>query len=85
MSFQWKKSYKIYKITITLVLMLFTLGAVLSQVPKGVPQPHNNEPPVIDSVFDVLLYIVFPVVLVTLYFFWRRRELKKKKEQEDQK
>lgn len=68
-----------------ILLILLIPGRVSGQIPKGVPQPHQNEPPMINSVFDVILYIVFPILLILFLFIWRRRQIKKKREEEERK
>jgi len=55
----------------------------LLQIPKGVPNPADSEPLLINSTFDVILYIVLPVLILIGYFLWRRRKQKRKNDKTD--
>jgi heme/copper-type cytochrome/quinol oxidase subunit 2 len=76
--FEWVKKFR---------NALFILPAILSgamaQIPQGVPKPQNNDPVALDSLSDLIIYIILPAVLIVTYLFilYRRR---KKRQQEDQ-
>jgi len=53
---------------------------LLAQIPKGVPHPDQNEPLLLQTPFDYILYLGLPIlILIGGYLWWRR---KKKREQE---
>ena len=47
-----------------------------AQIPTDVPNPSQNTPIDLTSMFDILLYIVAPVVLLFLYFYLRKKSIK---------
>jgi len=61
--------------------MLFILQLLL-QIPEGVPHPDQNEPLLLQTPFDYILYVGLPIlILIGAYFLWRR---KKKREEEQE-
>jgi hypothetical protein len=46
---------------------------LMIQIPTDVPSPNNNTPIDLNSTFEVLLYIVAPVLLIILYLFLRKK------------
>lgn len=59
-----------------MMIFLFT-KLLLLQIPQDVPNPANSEPLSISSTFDVILYIVCPILILIGYLFWRRRKKKR--------
>ncbi len=53
---------------------------ILIQIPTDVPNPDNNTPINLNSMFEVLLYIVTPVILILVYFYLRRKAKNSKDE-----
>lgn len=49
----------------------------LVQIPQGVPNPSDSEPLLINSTFDIILYIVLPILILIGYFLWRKRQKKR--------
>ena len=43
------------------------------QIPREVPHPDNNTPLDISDPFEVIIYIVIPVLLIVMYFFLRKK------------
>ncbi|HAT66937.1 MAG TPA: adenylosuccinate synthetase [Flavobacteriaceae bacterium] len=43
------------------------------QIPTEVPNPSNNTPIDLSNIFDVLLFIVAPLLLVVFYFLLRKK------------
>lgn len=43
------------------------------QIPTDVPNPSQNTPIDLTSIFDILLFIVAPLVLLIVYFFLRKK------------
>jgi len=55
----------------------------LAQIPQGVPHPDQNEPLLLQTPFDYILYLGLPIlILIGAYFLWRRK--KKREEEKDQ-
>jgi hypothetical protein len=54
------------------------------QIPTDVPKPQNNTPIDLSSPFDVVLFIVAPILLIGFYFYFRRKQrLKRKREKRE--
>lgn len=53
------------------------------QIPREVPHPDNNTPLDLSNPFEVIIYIVIPVLLIGLYFFLRKRNRQAKKEDQE--
>ena len=49
------------------------------QIPRDVPHPDNNTPLDLSNPFEVIIYVVIPVLLIVLYFFLRKRNKRIKK------
>lgn len=43
------------------------------QIPTDVPNPDHNTPVDLNSTFEVLLYIVAPILLFVLYLYLRKK------------
>ncbi len=43
------------------------------QIPTEVPHPSNNSPIDLSNIFDVLLFIVAPLLLIVFYFLLRKK------------
>ena len=59
--------------------MLNILYPLLLQLPIGTRNPDDNNPIDLTSPFDVIVYIILPILMVVFYILWR----KKKKEDEN--
>ncbi|MEZ4857657.1 MAG: adenylosuccinate synthetase [Flavobacteriaceae bacterium] len=44
------------------------------QIPTDVPNPSQNTPIDITSVFDIVLFIVAPILLIVFYILLRRKK-----------
>ncbi len=56
---------------------------LLAQIPQGVPHPDQNEPLLLQTPFDYILYLGLPaLILIGAYFLWRRKK-KREKENKD--
>ena len=60
--------------------MLVTVFLFLAQLPFGSRNPDDNKPVDMSDPFEVIVFIVLPILIVILYFLWRRD--KKKREEE---
>ena len=57
---------------------------LLAQIPKGVPHPDQNEPLLLQTTFDYILYVGLPIlILIGAFFFWRRKKKRKEEEKEN--
>lgn len=75
------KKYTGKKVRISIIsAVLLLIQDVFAQIPKGVPQPHQNEP--VSSLGEVIFYFVIPVILIIIYLIWRR-QVKKRKAKEN--
>lgn len=54
--------------------MLSKLYPLLLQLPIGSRNPDDNDPIDLTSTFDVIVYIVLPVLMIIFYILWRRRK-----------
>ena len=48
------------------------------QLPIGTPNPDENTPLDLSDPFDVIVFIVLPIVAVILYLLWKRQKNNKK-------
>ncbi len=55
-----------------------------AQQPTHVPSPQNNSPIDLNNWFDIIVFIIIPIVLIVIYFLWRS-QVRKDKEAERQK
>lgn len=54
--------------------MLNKLYPLLIQLPIGTPNPDNNSPIDLTSPFDVMVYIILPILVIIFYIIWRRKK-----------
>lgn len=52
--------------------MLQTLFRI--QLPIGTPNPDDNQPVDLSQPFDLIVFVILPVVIVVLYIIWRRKK-----------
>jgi len=57
--------------------MLNTIYIFLIQLPPGTQNPDDNNPIDVTSLFDVLVYIILPVIMIVFYILWRRQKKNK--------
>ena len=58
--------------------MLNKLYPLLLQLPIGSRNPDDNDPIDFTSTFDVIVYIILPVLMIIFYILWRRRKKRDK-------
>lgn len=58
--------------------MLNLLCPLLLQLPIGTRNPDDNSPIDFTSNFDVIVYIILPVLMVIFYILWRKKKKKDK-------
>ncbi|TPV33435.1 hypothetical protein FJ651_10135 [Paucihalobacter ruber] len=54
-----------------------------AQRPTHAPSSQNNYPIDLNSWFDVLVFIILPLIIIVLYFMWRRQVKIDKKKDKD--
>lgn len=64
---------------VTIFTLLFT-SVLMAQQPTHVPGPQTNTPIDLTSWFDIIVFIVLPLIMVFFYFQWRHQVKKEKKE-----
>jgi heme/copper-type cytochrome/quinol oxidase subunit 2 len=68
------------KTFITILLLLF-YSILSAQQPTHVPGPQTNSPIDLNNWFDIIVFIILPLVMIFFYFMWRRQvKMDKKKE-----
>lgn len=55
------------------IILLFSGFLLTAQQPTHAPSPQNNSPINLNSWFDILVFIIIPIILFVLYFMWRRQ------------
>ncbi len=58
--------------------MLSRLYLLLLQLPIGTRNPDDNSPIDLTSTFDIVVYIILPVLMIIFYILWRRKKRKDK-------
>lgn len=61
--------------------MLNLLYLLPLQLPFGTRNPQDNKPIDFSSPFDVIVFIIGPILMIIFYFYWKRT---KKNEEDDQ-
>ncbi|MEO6347800.1 MAG: adenylosuccinate synthetase [Aquaticitalea sp.] len=54
--------------------MLNILTPLLLQKPFGSPNPSDNNPIDFSNPFNVIVFIILPILLVIFYFYWKRKQ-----------
>lgn len=60
--------------------MLNTQYPLLIQVPYGTQNPDANKPIDLTSPFDLIVFIILPILVVVFYIFWRRNKRRDREE-----
>jgi len=47
---------------------------LLLQTPTGTPKPGSNTPIDISNPFDVIVYIVMPIVIIAVFFILKKKK-----------
>ncbi len=59
--------------------MLFILKLLfVLQIPTDIPNPDNNKPLDFSDPFEIIVFIVLPILVILLYIFWKRHKRKDK-------
>lgn len=54
--------------------MFNALYPLFLQLPIGTPNPDNNTPIDLTNPFDVMVYIILPILVIIFYILWRRKK-----------
>ncbi|MEO8773154.1 MAG: adenylosuccinate synthetase [Gelidibacter sp.] len=52
--------------------MLNILTPLLLQKPSATPNPGSNSSIDFSTPFDVIVFIILPIIIIILYVYWRR-------------
>ncbi|TXE05679.1 adenylosuccinate synthetase [Gelidibacter salicanalis] len=58
--------------------MLIILYSLLIQLPQGTRNPDDNSPMDFSNPFDLIVYIILPILLIIFYILWRRSKRRPK-------
>ena len=58
--------------------MIYQLHPLLLQLPIGTRNPDDNSPIDLTNAFDVIVYIILPVLMIIFYILWRNKKKKDK-------
>ncbi|MEQ8218902.1 MAG: adenylosuccinate synthetase [Arenibacter sp.] len=47
---------------------------LLLQLPIGTRNPDDNNPIDLTSAFDVIVYIILPILMIIFYIIWRKKK-----------
>jgi len=53
------------------------------QIPTDVPSPDSNSAIDLNNIFDIILFIILPLIMIFFYFFLRRRSRRKEENERD--
>ena len=52
------------------------VNQLLIQLPPGTQNPDDNSPVDFSNPFDLIVFLILPVVLIVFYFWWRNKRNK---------
>ncbi|GAL77766.1 hypothetical protein JCM19274_5479 [Algibacter lectus] len=53
--------------------MLTLFNTFILQLPMGTPNPDDNQPLDLSDPFELIVFIVLPVLAVFFYILWRKK------------
>lgn len=53
--------------------MLISYISLFIQIPRGTPNPGESKALDFTDPFEVIVYIVLPILLIIFYLLWRRK------------
>lgn len=56
--------------------MLNSIYFLVLQIPYGTQNPDANKPIDFTSPFDVIVFVILPILMIILYIYWRRSKKK---------
>ncbi|WP_179334880.1 adenylosuccinate synthetase [Winogradskyella costae] len=57
--------------------MQTTIQLLRAQIPQGTPNPGENTSIDISRPFDLIVYIILPILLIVVLLVWRQKKRKK--------
>lgn len=51
-----------------------TIYKLFMQLPIGTPNPDDNKPIDFSEPFDVIVFIILPILFIIFYIIWRRNK-----------
>ncbi|MDN3667235.1 adenylosuccinate synthetase [Algibacter miyuki] len=57
--------------------MLALIKTSILQLPMGTPNPDDNQPLDLSDPFELIVFIIIPVLAVFLYILWRKKRKNK--------
>ncbi|RXG11535.1 hypothetical protein DSM03_11229 [Leeuwenhoekiella aestuarii] len=58
--------------------MLTKLFFALYQLPQGTQNPDDNLPVDFNDPFDVIVFVILPIILIVGYILWKRKRNNRK-------
>jgi len=55
------------------IVLFFFTGFIYGQRPTHSPNPQDNTPIDLNNLFDVLVFIVLPILMIIFYILWRKQ------------
>ncbi|MFO7672133.1 MAG: adenylosuccinate synthetase [Lutibacter sp.] len=55
------------------IVLFFFTGLIYGQRPTHSQNPQDNTPIDLNNLFDVIAFIVLPIVVIIFYFLWRKQ------------
>ncbi|MAW97080.1 MULTISPECIES: adenylosuccinate synthetase [unclassified Leeuwenhoekiella] len=56
--------------------MLTNFNLIVLQLPPGTQNPDDNFPLDFNDPFDLVVFVIPPVILIVLYMIWRKKRRK---------
>lgn len=53
-------------------IMIHILNLILLQLPPGSRNPDDNSPLDLTDPFNIIVFIILPIVIVVFYIIWRK-------------
>ncbi|MHA7944226.1 adenylosuccinate synthetase [Formosa sp. 3Alg 14/1] len=57
--------------------MIHKTLALFAQLPLGTPNPDDNQPVDFSDPFNIVVFIILPIIAIILYVYWRKQQHKK--------
>lgn len=69
----WLAVFKFLNLGKTLKNMLTLFNTLILQLPMGTPNPDDNQPLDLSDPFELIVFIVLPILAVFFYILWRKK------------
>ncbi len=61
----------------SIFLLLFVLPIIANaQIPTEVPKPQDNSPINLSDPFELIVFVVLPILFIIFFFVWRGKKKK---------